>query len=331
MVRIRRAAMGCILLLALGSCQVLFVGVFPASAGQITARADLSASIAAAPASSFLLKRVVTGGAEYFLLFSPVGFDGAQAHVLVLDDSLRVLNTYTSNDLGGPPGSPYAMTDVNGNVIIGGVLFTPQPNGLVFVGGAPVALTGPSVTGLPLFPSNEVNFSVSGGFLTWAQWDQTWAISTPEPPSSVAVGGPSSLFLSDVLTEVDSAGMPDVFVLRGNNNTTYLLLLPKDLIDSGNLAGVIATSIFADLGPLGLIVQKSNLDNSIGLAYGEVFAYDHDSESLIHFNLKTPDSMDKMPMKWSRGSQVAAGVSGTFCVVWDPASRTVSKYDQWWQ
>ncbi len=334
------AVLGCGVVLAVSACQLLFVGAFPASAAQATARADMSATIASSAASTFNLSRVTAGGKEYFLLVSPLNFDPTRAHIVVLDDSLHVLNTFTTNDLGGATsGSPYAMTDVNGDVIIGDFLFTqnipPLPNGLTFNGSSLVPLNGPSVTGLPSFGNNEANFSLMGGNLTWTEYDIAWT-SLGSPPF-LPIGGPSALFLSNVLTERDSEGMPDVFFFRDSSNMTYILLVPKGFIDDTGPPGwaqfysdVFGSTIFSVFGQAGLIIQKSNLENSIGLAYGEVFAYDDSAKALIHFNISNPSSVNNLPMKWNQGSQIAAGATGTFCVVWDPTARTLTRYDQWW-
>jgi hypothetical protein len=78
-------------------------------------------------------------------------------------------------------------------------------------------------------------------------------------------------------------------------------------------------------------VTKSNL-NSQALAFtrGGIIAYDYQSSSLVRFTLSSPDSVSSLPLKYVNGMKLAAGVSGGYCVVWDPASRTLTRYEQWW-
>jgi len=59
---IRAASIGVGLFFLLASCDVLFMGVFPPSVGQLTARADLSGIIDAAGAATFNLAVARSGG-----------------------------------------------------------------------------------------------------------------------------------------------------------------------------------------------------------------------------------------------------------------------------
>jgi len=325
--KLRLAGMTIVTLLALGACQVLFIGVFSPLAGQMAARADLSEIVPAAPAGSFELTRVTAGGSEYFILSSNLGFDPAQVHIVVMDKSLNVLNTYTNNALPSPLGWSHAMTDAAGRVLIGQFSFAAQPGGLVSPVPSLVAISSPSVTGLPAYPRNEANFNAAGGFLAWNEYTSAWATTGINP--SVPLGR-SSLYLSRVFTEWDSGGMPDVFVLRENNgSTTYFLLIPKSLVDGNNLLAYAVPDVFTKFGSLGLIVQKSDLDDTVAVAYGDVLAYDHHSNLLIHFALGDPDKVSGLPMKWSAGMKLAAGATG-YLVVWDPVARAVTRYEPWW-
>ena len=71
--RCLRLAAGGMFLLALSACELLFIGAFPPSVGQATARADLSGDIDPSTASYFTLSTVNAGGIEYVLLFTGLG------------------------------------------------------------------------------------------------------------------------------------------------------------------------------------------------------------------------------------------------------------------
>ena len=50
----------------------------------------------------------------------------------------------------------------------------------------------------------------------------------------------------------------------------------------------------------------------------------------MRFTLDAPDTVSTLSLKWVNHMKVAAGKSGTYCVVWDPAARTLTRYEQWW-
>ncbi len=161
---LRLAAMISALLLPLASCDVLFNGVFPPSISQVTARADLSASIPAAPASSFSVSTVSAGGNEYVILFSGIPFDISQPHLVIMDSHLKMINTFSIKDLAaisaGPQlGGYFTMADVKGFVVIGNMRFTPQLSGFALDTSYPgIFLYGPSVSGMPSHLYNWTNF-----------------------------------------------------------------------------------------------------------------------------------------------------------------------------
>ena len=347
---LRLAGMISALLLPLASCDVLFNGVFSPAVGQVTARADLSASIAAAPAGSFSLSTVSAGGNEFVLLYSTLGFDSTQNHLIVMDPHLKVLTTFTLDALVALPtaGDPFAgnftMTDVNGQVLVGSILFNASAAGFSFSSKFPsgFSLRGPSVTDLPAFgPAlafNEINFMTISGNLVYSQYNSAWSwvanpfalLGTPSPPPS----GP--LNVVNVFTDQDSAATPDVVVLQdsgGGSSHMYFLRIPKADINAGiNVAIATDPDIFTHAAlNYPPVVAKSNL-SSQGIAFSRagIIAYDYQSTSLVQFTLDAPDSVSSLPLKNVNGMKLAAGISGTYCVVWDPVSRTLTRYEQWW-
>ncbi len=343
------------LLLPLASCDVLFNGVFPPSISQVTARADLSASIPAAPASSFSLSAVSAGGNEYILLFSALGFDSTQNHLIVMDSHLKVLNSFTLDALnafpnavdsfgnGNPFGTISAMTGVNGQVMIGNIWFDASPTGFSFsskFSGPTFCLSSPSVTDLSSPGFNEINFTITSGNLVYTQYDSSWnwlngpfaPLGTPSPPPA------GFLNLVNVFADPDSAASPDVLVFQdsggGGSSHTYFLRMPKaDIVNTVSYFGIgtdpdIFTHAALNYPP---VVVKSNLSSQcIAFSRAGIIAYEYQSDSLVRFTLDAPDSVSSLPLKNVNGMKLAAGISGSYCVVWDPVARTLTRYEQWW-
>lgn len=338
-----------IALLPLGSCDVLFNGIFPGAVAQATARADLSGAIDTGPASSFQLSTVSAGGNEYVILFTPFTFDSSRTHLVIMDAQLKVLNSYTLNELTQLPplglfSGNWTMTDCNDQVVIGNLVFDPSPSGFVFVQKrSGIFLNWPSVRGRPQFDYNETNFRISGGELLydeyWIDWTPTATLGAGLPLGLPSPSPPAGSYfeLSNVLTDTDSASAPDVLVFQANGPTsvTYFLRVPKDIID-GDLGSAALGSGLPDVfsyaaANLPPLVVKSNLEHdSIGFSRAGVVAYDRESRSLVRFTLDAPGTESTLSIKWVDHMKMAAGVSGTYCVVWDPVTRTLTRYDQWW-
>jgi hypothetical protein len=333
-----------LLLLLLGSCQVLFIGMFPAALGQATARADFSARIAAAPASYFSLSTVSAGGNEYVILFTSMSFDTSQVHLLIMDPHLNVLNAYSINDLAAISAGPLlngncTMTDVDGFVVIGNMRFSAQPTGFTLDTSYPgVSLYAPSVSGMPSYFFNETRFRTSGSnpmtgvFLLYDEYNSAWAptltfvtpLGIPDPPTQ-------NLRFQNVFTDHDSAATPDLFIFQDDSaQRTYFLRIPKLDIDGGlSVVTSAASNVFTYYGAS--VITKSNLSSqTVSFCRAGVIAYDQDSESLVRFTLEAPDSVSSLALKRVDRMQVAAGMSGTYCVVWDPGTRTLTRYEQWW-
>ncbi len=321
-------------LLPLGSCDVLFNGVFPPSVAQATARADLSTSIAGSPAGYFSLSTVTAAGNEYVILFTSFNFDSSRPHLLIMDPHLNVLSSYTLGELGTvAPGGTFSgrvtMTDVNDQVVIGNVFFDVLPSGLLttVANHNNVSLDGPSITILPvdgLF--HETNYRISPPSLAWTEYGSGW--NTPGT-FSCTLGAPTqSLRIVTIFEDRDSSSTPDVFVFQDDGSQqTYFARVPKADIDVDLTVAV--PDFFKHYG--GSITTKSNLaSESIAISRAGVIAYDYRKDALIRFTLDAPDTVSTLPFKWIHGMQAAAGMSGTYCVVWDPVSRTLTRYEQWW-
>jgi len=336
--KLRIAGMTAAVLLALGACQVLFVGVFPPAAGQLTAQADLSAQVAAGTASYFRLQVVSAGGSDYVLLFTNFTFDSTKIHLLILDSRLHILNTYTLAELvalptaGDPFSGGFAMTDLAGQVVIGNLWFDAAPDGFVFSSKSPPGfqLDHPSITGLPAYLYNEINFRITAGNLASDEYFPDWSYSNSfSPPLGTPNPAPAGqLYLTGVFADRESAAAPNVLVFRdGGSQRTYFLRIPKGDIASG-YAGLV-TDIFTDYGAS--LVVKENLDGeSIAVTREGIVAYDNQEDALVRFTLDDPGSVSPLPLPRNGRMQVAAGFRGDFCVLWDPDTRALTRYEKWW-
>jgi hypothetical protein len=144
---IRTAVSGIAIILALASCDVLFMGVFPSSLSQATARADLSSVIGQAGANTFNVSIARSYGFEFVILSSSGGFDPTRPHVIVLSPALEVLNTYSLADMAAAPysfsfsgGSAFAHL-ADGHIVIGNFDGQATSAGLKLVGPVPGAIS----------------------------------------------------------------------------------------------------------------------------------------------------------------------------------------------
>jgi hypothetical protein len=273
------------------------------------------------------------------LLFSSFPFDPAQPHLVVMDSHLKVLATFTNSDFlvmtASYLGGQTVMTDVNGQVIVGNFRFDALPSGFSFSAVNPATLYSPSVSGSPAYNYNETNFAIVNFpplQLQYQEFDSTWVptglFTTPLGAPSPA---PASLRLQSVFSDIDSAAAPDVFVFQDDpDQRTYFLRVPKVEIDGG--LSLVAPDLFTYAAAnYPALVVKSDLDSqTISYSRAGMIAFEHQSEALVRFTLDAPDTVSSMPVQWTNGMRVAAGISGTWCVIWDPGTRMLTRYEQWW-
>lgn len=176
-----------VLILPLASCDMLFVGMFPADVAQMTSRIDLSDKIPAGSAATFNLSVLKLGTAEYVLLFSTDGYDPSLAHLFVLSPALQILNEYTLivlNSLAGDPfkGNGAVAHRADSTIVVGNVVMTPDPSGLLASAKLPPtnALNGDAIVGPGPGFLLWTNFgSDSSGNLTYEQ--RALRVSRPSP------------------------------------------------------------------------------------------------------------------------------------------------------
>ena len=339
---VRRARFLAIVLVtvaALFGCDYLFNGAFPGSVSQMTARIDLSSEISAPDATTFSLSVLRSGNTEYVLLYSSSGFDGSKNHLYVLTPSLTVQNRFTMDDISAlsPPGMPLkgdaAFTHrYDGKIVIGNLQASPNTNGLsldgkleppdnpVSVQMRNVAIMGPSTASV-----TWADFNTDGsGNLTFRQYANDWSSSFPQ---GHPVG--RNYYLRDVFTnpEDDQANTALLVFDDGMNNTTYFLPVPKD----PDMVNAFPGPALFD-NPAYTSFSMTDLDTKHIYATADgIVAFEYRTHSLIHFTPTTIASPTAIHMGVISDALVMAfSFSGGYYCVWDPATRTLTRYEKWW-
>jgi hypothetical protein len=338
-------ALASALLLSLSSCSLLFMGQFSSDIGQITARADLSAGIAAEDASSFNLSIVQSGDSEYVLLFSTVPFSGARNHLYVLSPNLTVLNTYSLDDITAlnPPGGSFsgsvAMTRlVDGRIIIGNVAASPSTAGLTLLGKLqqpliPItaSLENWAIEGPTTANWTWTNFVVMSGNLAYTALAADFSAAIPRSCPLGPTGG--SYSLQGVFTNpIDIQSNVALLVFgddSSNNSTSYFIQVPKDpdLVNAFSGIPLIGNPAYASTS-----FTKNNLDSdSIAVTSDGIVAFDGNTRSWIWFTPSAPDAVKSLPVGNRSSAQKSAfSFSNAFYCIWDPTTRVLTRYEKWW-
>jgi hypothetical protein len=336
MVKTTRLAAGLLFVFSLVGCDALFTGPFPASLGQATVRADLSAVIASADAAQFDLAICRSYGFEFVILSSPSGSSGTTPRMIVMSPALVVKNSYSLNDIPFFAGSSAFSHLFDGHIVVGNVDGLATSAGLVLSGQIPntAPLSGWSLLGARLPTLNAYAWS---GFqvdqantMTWNAYQDDWS---PTPPTmfsrvirAVDANHPR-LWLSGAFTDPeDERGNASLFVFgESGTNTEYFVQVPK----SPDLETPPATPIFSSGYPT---FTKSNLDSgTIAVTSDSVVAFDGSARSWIRFTLAAPGTVTSLRVA-RRGSheRSAFSFSGGYYCIWDPDTRTVTRYEDWW-
>jgi hypothetical protein len=334
MARVAVAGIG--LVLSLASCDILFMGVFPASLGQETARADLSSKIGEADAATFNLSIARAYGFEFLILYSTDGFDGTKPHLIVMSPALAVLNTYTLNDIPFFAGNSVFAHLFDGHVAIGNFDGLATSAGLKLVGQLPssATLSNWSIIGGRSPTMNAYTWSGfqvdQSNLMTYNAYLEAW---TPGVPASLArVVRPidrshAQLRLVGVYTNPeDELGNESLFVFgESGGGTDYFVQIPK----SPDLETAPATPIFASGYPT---FSKDNLDSgTIAVTEDSIVAFDGSARSWIRFTPSDPDTVTSLYVG-RRGSneRSAFSFSGGYYCIWDPQTRILTRYEDWW-
>jgi hypothetical protein len=342
---LRTAAAGIGLVLALASCDVLFMGIFPSSLGQATAAVDLSASIDPAAASTFNLSIARSYGFEFAILYSTAGFDATKPHVIVLSPGLKVLNTYSLADVNlivSPAsfsGSTVFAHLVDGHIVIGNADGVATSRGLKLIGPLPggLPLNGWTIIGgqLPSMSAYAwIGFQVNQttNTLTYSPFDIGWFPVAPPPVNLPWLVRPldashGPLDLDGVFTNPeDELGNTSLFVFGDRNaGAEWFVQIPK----SPDLEAPPTTPIFSGAYPT---FSKEELDSrSIAVTRDGIVAFQYSTQSWIKFTPAAPQTVTSLYVG-RRGShqQSAFSFSGGWYCIWDPETRTLVRYEDWW-
>jgi len=330
----RMAAIGVGLLFLLASCDILFMGVFPSSLGQATSRSDLSRTIGAAEAATFNLAIARAYGFELVILYSTAGFDATKDHMIVLSPKLEVMNKYTLADIPFFSGSSVFAHLVNGHIEVGNFDGVASSAGLTSSGSPqlPVQLTNWPIIGATMPTMNAYTWNSfridSTNTLFYDGYTDVWTGPTPlsrlvRPLDSAH--GPLSL--DGVFTNPeDDLGNVSLFVFRESGaNIDYFIQMPK----SPDVDVPPATPIFASGYPT---FSKENLEyGSISVTEDSIVAFDHDTGSWNRFTPSDPDTVRSLHVgRRSSNEKAAFSFSGGYYCVWDPDTRVLTRYEDWW-
>jgi len=314
----------------LTSC-FLTLTAFPPTLSQVLARADLSSVIPAGAGSQYQAFIVTPTGGEFVILLNTSG--SMDPGAIVLDSNLKTIETYTLAQLtawGVTPGGTL-LTDAAGNVAFNNKYFSaaelasgnnPGPSGVS------AALNGPCFSS-PAASSNNVDFQVSGGNLSYNQYNSAWGGPVPRGPFQVSSTGANYQIVAvyDV-DDTPSAGEV-VLVLSDSGNSLYLVAIPLLNILSGGITPAILSNYPS--------TTLSNISNSsIGFAGDSLVAYSYNSNSLVRYSVKPPfNQISSLFIGNNSGNsngnlQYVYKMTGGYSVVYDQAARKLTKVANWW-
>jgi hypothetical protein len=327
-------------------CDYLFNGVFPANVSQETARLDLSSEISATAASTFNLAVVKSGSYEFVLLFSSSNFDSSKNHLYVLTPGLVVQNSFTMTAISDltPASIPLKgntavahLTD--GKIIIGNVQATPGSNGLSLDGKLESGFNPISVelyNGAMVGPSTAsytwADFHTdSSNNLVYTQYASDWSSSVSQ---SHPIG--RSYSFDRVFTDPEDDQVNTALLLfdeNGNTNnsgTQYFLTVPKDPDLVTAFGGSSAASLFDNTAYSSFTMTELDTGHTFVVSDG-IVSYSYQTQSLIHFTPTTTTS----PVSLHTGTLsndlvMAFSFSGGFYCTWDPSTRVLTRYEEWW-
>ena len=339
---IRSAAAASVLTLVLASCDVLFMGTFPADTGQLTARLDLSSSISAANASSFHLTIVKSGKIEFVILVSDTGFDSSLPHLLVMSPSLAVQNSYSMDDIKSVPpvSSPLtgytAMAHLNdATIVIGNLQTNVSSSGLTLsqkLDAQSVNLSNWAVEGPgPNYYTWSNFYTNPAQTLVYSEWAGDWSGFVTK--SAAISSGSTQYDLQGVFTDPedptnDSALL--VFSEQGNQSSAFhFITVVKDSELFNQFPG---NPIMENPAFTGTQVVKSDLEyGSVSVTTDGIVGYDGNTGSLVFFTLADPSSEKSLHVGNSpSGLQRAFSFSGSYYCTWDPTTRILTRYEKWW-
>jgi hypothetical protein len=339
---LRAAALIAILTLVLASCDILFMGTFPADTAQATARVDLSSSISAANASSFHLNIVKAGKYEFVILVSDTNFDSTLPHLLIMSPALAVQNSYSMDALVAcnPNGVSFNGTGAvshlaDGHIVIGNLQTIVSSTGLGLdqkLNTAFVNLNGWTIEGPDPTFLTWSQFSLNGHLMSYQEYASDW--STVTGKSAAVSSGSTYYYLEGVFTDPeDATNNSAVLVFReqsnSNSSTFHFITVVKDSELFNQFPG---GPIMENAAFTGSQIVKDNFKSgSVSITTDGIVAYNEKSRSLVFFTPSDPTNEKPLHVGGTpNGLQWAFSFSGSFYCAWDPATRILTRYEKWW-
>ncbi len=343
---IRAAAVALVLALSLASCDVLFMGNFPSDLTQATARIDLSGSIPASAAGNFTLSVIKLGKIEYVLLFSSLNFNVSLPHLLVLSPDLQVQNSYTLDTIDNavpPSGTPFggnaALAHLSdATIVIGNLQTTPSGNGLALT----AKLSG--AVSLPLS-----GWTIEGpqpGYLTWSsfglyssqqlfyqEYADDWSTQTSK--SALVSSGGTQYNFDGVFTDPEDSLNNVALMVFAESNTSqgafHFIQVPKSPDFSNLFSGL---PIMENPAYTGTQFVKNDLEYGILYTTSDsIIGYNSHAQSFVRFAPPPADPSVETPLRAPYNSgdvKIAFSFSGGYYCTWDPATRILTRYQDWW-
>jgi hypothetical protein len=273
-------------------------------------------------------------GIEYILLFSSDGVGPSNAHLFVLGaKDMTVLNRYSLDDLVTTipaPGWYFAGNSAvalpsGAAIIVGNVQLAPGTDGLAIVGKPPVQLNSGAMIGPTTAPNLWTGFRNDGSdnFIYDSYDTTTWTSTTVTPE---AIGHPYQV--TGVFADPeDSTDLTVLLVFHDDSGNHFFLQVPKDP-DMAN--GWPSAPLFS-IGAYNPFVKGSLDGGSIAFTKTGIAAYDFSSRGWVHFLPSAPTAVDRMSaQRGSDGLRSAFSWSGGWFCTFDPDSRMLRRYEDWW-
>jgi len=339
----RAAAAAAIAALLLSSCDVLFKGRFASDVAQTTARIDLSSSISASAASSFTLSIIAAGNLEFVLLVSGLNFDSSLPHLLVFSPQLKPEQSWSIDDLAAVPplGIPFTGGTplfhlADGKVVIGNLQTSPSATGLTPDAKLPsVVLGGWTIEGpQPTFLTwSSLREDIGAKMLFYFEYPGDWSTQTAR--SHLVSSGTTQYDLVGVFTNPTDSNNNTALMAFSEMNTSqgaiHFILVPKnaDFINQFPGPPIMENTQYTDTQ----FVKTGLESDALWITTDSIIGYDAHARALVRFSPPPSDPSVETRLEVSghpENGLVAFSFAGGYYCTWDPATRTLTRYEKWW-
>lgn len=326
-----------VILLALGSCGIFLVTIFPMASALTVAQRDFSSEITGGILDKFHPFVLEKDGTRLILLVGGHPYDSTKPWLFVMREDLSPIAQYTINDLAlvaGPVFGDSAVIDCYGNPIIGNVRFA--------LAGDTITPTGPAgnlgnrgglnnfqfSTGLSM--GNACHFSASGPTLNWDQYDCSWNFQYSYSQQFSTSG--RELRLRDVCVQPYPATSAVTLVLEENDvdsSTSIFVRVPRNQFSGGLLPNFLDDDVSYPR------FTRTNISmENLGFTADGIVAYEYETGDWT----LTPPGSTVVSQRLHVGrmdgeggdTRIGWSYSGGYSCVYDPRTRALSKVAKWW-